>query len=56
MVLAFGFTEKCQFVVKPGRNSIFLGCEEYIPNRLYIMVLYTSFYFFKKIWLKILRR
>jgi hypothetical protein len=48
-VLAFSFMEKCQFVVKTYWNSLFLGCEAYILDRLYITVLYIYFYsFFKK--------
>jgi len=45
-VLAFGFTEKRQFVAKTDRNSVFLGRDIHIPDRLYIMVLYINFYGF----------
>jgi hypothetical protein len=47
-VLAFSFTEKHEFVAKTDRNSIFLGCDAHILDQLYIMVIYTSFYGFKK--------
>jgi hypothetical protein len=53
-VLAFGFTDKRQFVVKTERNSIFLCRESHISHRLYIMVMYISFYGLKnQFWLKI---
>jgi hypothetical protein len=42
-VLAFGFTVKHQFVGKPDRKSIFLDHEAYIPDQLYIIVMYISF-------------
>jgi hypothetical protein len=45
-VLAFGFTEKCQFVTKTNINSVFVGREAHIPDRLYIMVIYLKFYGF----------
>jgi hypothetical protein len=45
-VLAFGFTEKRQFVAKTDQNSVFLGRDPRIPDRLYIMVLYIRFYGF----------
>jgi hypothetical protein len=45
-VLAFGSTEKLQFVAKTDGNSVFLGREAHIPDRLYIMVLYIGFYGF----------
>jgi hypothetical protein len=47
-VLAYSFTENHQFTVKTDRNSVFLGREAYILNRLYIMVPYMSFYRFQK--------
>jgi hypothetical protein len=56
-LLAFGFTEQCRFVVKTDRNSIFLSRDPHITDRLYIIVMYISFYGFKKIkfWIKIQR-
>jgi hypothetical protein len=45
-VLAFGFTEKCQFVIKIDRNYVFISCEAHIPDRLYIMVRHLKFYGF----------
>jgi hypothetical protein len=48
MVLAFSFNKKCQFVIKNDQNSIFLGHEANILDRLYIMVKYIKFYVFKK--------
>jgi hypothetical protein len=45
-VLAYGFTINRQFAAKTDRNSIFLGCDPHIPDRLYIMVLYLSFHGF----------
>jgi hypothetical protein len=45
-VLAFGFAEKRQFVAKTDRNSVFLGRDTHILDRLYILVLYISFYGF----------
>jgi hypothetical protein len=47
-VLAFGCTEKCQFVIKTDRDSVFIGCDAHILHRLYIMVMYLKFYRFKK--------
>jgi hypothetical protein len=46
-VLAFGFTEKCQFVRKTDRNSIFYGPKAHIIDLLYIMVVCISFDWFK---------
>jgi hypothetical protein len=44
------FTKNCKFMVKTDWNSIFLDPDPHISNRLYIMVLYMSFYrFLKKI-------
>jgi len=37
-VLAFGFIEKRNFVAKIDWNSLVLGCDTHIPDRLYIMV------------------
>jgi hypothetical protein len=48
-VLAFCFIEKCEFVIKTDRNSIFRGREAHILIQLYIMVLYISFMSFLKI-------
>jgi hypothetical protein len=48
-VFAFDFTEKCWFVPKTDINSIFLIHDHNIPDQLYIMVLYISFYGFQKI-------
>jgi hypothetical protein len=47
-VLAYGFTENCQFVAKSYRNSIFLCHHPHITNLLYITVPYLSFYRFWK--------
>jgi hypothetical protein len=41
--LAFGLTEKHQFLVKIDRNSIFLGREVQILDQLHIMVMYINF-------------
>jgi hypothetical protein len=56
-VLAFSFIKKHQFAIKTNRNSLFLGRETHILDQLYIIVLYISFYEFKKIkfWHKIRR-
>jgi hypothetical protein len=43
-----GFREKCEFVVKTNRNSIFFGCKAHIPDQLHIIVPYISFYGFYK--------
>jgi hypothetical protein len=40
------YYRKHWFVPKTDRNSVFLGRDPYIPDRLYIMVLYISFYGF----------
>jgi hypothetical protein len=45
-VLAYGFTENCQFGAKIDRNSVFLGRDPRIANRLSIMVPYFYFYRF----------
>jgi hypothetical protein len=45
-VLAFDSTEKCQFVTKTDRNTVFIGRGAHILDRLYIMVLYLKFYRF----------
>jgi hypothetical protein len=53
-VLAFGFTEKFQFVSKTDLNSIFLSRDALISD--HITVLYICFYELKtksKSWLKI---
>jgi hypothetical protein len=47
-VLAYDFTENCQFGAKTDRNSIFLGRKPCIVNRLSITVLYFNFTGFKK--------
>jgi hypothetical protein len=49
MVLDYGFTENRQFAAKTDRNSVFLGPDTHISDRLYLMVLYMSFYRFSKI-------
>jgi hypothetical protein len=49
IVLAYGFTENCQFRAKTDRNSVFLGRDPRIVNRLSITVLYFNFYGFWKI-------
>jgi hypothetical protein len=48
-VLANGFTENCQFGAKTDRNSVFLGHDTHIVNRLSITVPYFIFYGFWKI-------
>jgi hypothetical protein len=45
-MLAYGFTENHQFVIKTERNSIFLGRDPHITDRLYITLSYMSFYEF----------
>jgi hypothetical protein len=45
-VLAHGFTENCQFGTKTDRNSVFLGRDPRIANRLSIMVPYMNLYVF----------
>jgi hypothetical protein len=42
-VLAFGFTEKCYFVIKTDQNFVFLDREAHILDPLYIIVLCISF-------------
>jgi hypothetical protein len=48
-VLANGFTENCQFEAKTDRNSVFLGHDTHIVNRLSITVPYFIFHGFWKI-------
>jgi hypothetical protein len=48
-VLAYGFTENCQFRAKTDRNSVFLGRDPRIANRLSITVPYFNFYGFWQI-------
>jgi hypothetical protein len=36
-------------MIKTDRNSVFIGREAHIPDRLYIMVMYLKFYGFQKI-------
>jgi hypothetical protein len=48
-VLAYGFTENGQFGAKTDQNSIFLGRDPRIANRLSIKVSYFNFYGFWKI-------
>jgi hypothetical protein len=49
-VLAYGFSENYKFTEKTDRNSVFIGREPHILDRLHIMVTYISFYgFLKKI-------
>jgi hypothetical protein len=43
---AYGFTVNRQFAAKTDRNSVFLGRDPHILDRLYIMVLYLSFHGF----------
>jgi hypothetical protein len=45
-VLAYGFTENCQFGAKTDRNSVFLRRDPRIANRLSITVPYFNFYGF----------
>jgi hypothetical protein len=46
--VAYDYTENCQFRVKTDQNSIFLGRDPRIVNRLSIMVPYFNFYGFWK--------
>jgi hypothetical protein len=46
LVLAYGFSKNSQFVAKINRSFIFIGRDPHILNRLYIIVLYMSFYVF----------
>jgi hypothetical protein len=48
-VLAYGFSENCQFGAKTDRITVFLGCDPRITNQLSIMVPYFNFYGFWKI-------
>jgi hypothetical protein len=48
-VLAYCFTENWQFGTKTDRNSVFLGRDPRIVNRLSITVSYFNFYGFWKI-------
>jgi hypothetical protein len=45
-VLAFGFIKKRKFKAKTDRDSVFLGRDPQILDRLYLMVMYISFYGF----------
>jgi hypothetical protein len=45
-LLAYGFTENHQFAEKADRNSVFISHDPHIRDRLYLMVLYMSFYVF----------
>jgi hypothetical protein len=45
-VLADGFTKNHLFGAKTDRNSVFLGCDPRIVNRLSIMVPHFNFYRF----------
>jgi hypothetical protein len=47
-VLAYGFTENCQFAAKTDRNSVFCGCDPHFLDRIYLMSRYMSFYRFSK--------
>jgi hypothetical protein len=47
-VLAYGFTENWKFGAKTERNSVFLGRDTRIANRLSITVLYFNFHGFWK--------
>jgi hypothetical protein len=44
--LNYGFNENCQFGAKTDRNSVFLGCDAHIVDRLSIIVMYMNFYGF----------
>jgi hypothetical protein len=46
-VLAYGFSENCQFPQKLT-ETVFLGRDPHIMDQLYIMVPYMSFYGFLK--------
>jgi hypothetical protein len=45
-VVAYGFTENRQFGAKTDRNSIFLGRDPHMVDRLSKMVPYMNFYGF----------
>jgi hypothetical protein len=45
-VLAFGFTENHRFTIKTDGNSVFLGRNPHILDRLYLLILYMRFYEF----------
>jgi hypothetical protein len=47
-MLAYGFTENCQFGEKTDRNSVFLNRDPHIVDQLYITVSYMSFMSFEK--------
>jgi hypothetical protein len=47
-ILGYDFTKNCQFISKTKQNSVFLIRDPNIPDRLYIMVMYFSFYRFSK--------
>jgi hypothetical protein len=44
--VAYGFTKNHQIVVKIVRNSVILGPNPHILDRLYILVSYMSFFGF----------
>jgi hypothetical protein len=48
LLLAYCFTEIRQFEVKTDHNSLFLGRHAHIMDRLYIIVMYMSFYGYRK--------
>jgi hypothetical protein len=48
-VLILGSTEKCHFVAKTDRNSVFLGHETYISDQLDILVPYINSYRFSNL-------
>jgi hypothetical protein len=47
-VLAYSFTENRQFPAKIHQNSIFHSPDPHISDRIYLMVMYMSFYGFSK--------
>jgi hypothetical protein len=47
-VLAYGSSENRQLTAKTDQNSVFLGRDPYILDRLYITVTYMDFYEFFK--------
>jgi hypothetical protein len=42
----YGFTENLQFEAKTYRNSVFLGRDPHIVDRLFITAMYMNFYGF----------
>jgi hypothetical protein len=48
-LLAFDFTEKCQFTAKTDRNSVFLCHEANILDRLYKIICYTGCTYFRNV-------